>query len=81
MSACPCRGCRSAPERPGFEHIGVGMWLGQGAGYVLLWRRDGWEPLEPDGASLVHGRPLPKTMDEANALATRHARESGHDHP
>lgn len=74
-------GCRSAPARAGFELVGAGVWRGQGAGYTLVKRRHGWDPVAPDGESVARGQVLPATLDGANAAATKHAREAGHGHP
>lgn len=75
---CTC-GC-NAPGEKGFDRITPGQYKGRGAGYLLKKLRLHWTVVAPNGAE-VPAHPLPLTLDEANLLASRHARENGHGHP
>lgn len=72
-------GC-SAPDRAGFDQLGLGVWHGRSAGYTLVKRRLGWDVLSPESES-VQADSLLKSFDEANRAATLHARKAGHVHP
>ena len=67
----------------GFEQSGArGIWIGRGAGYQLVKLEVGWDVLDPRGVGLsLPEDERPQTLDDANALAVRLAREAGHGHP
>lgn len=74
-------GCPCASKPSGFVPTGaVGVWLGQGAGYMLVKSPTRWRVLDPNGLE-IEPHPKADTMDEANSLATKHARAAGHAHP
>lgn len=77
---CTC-GCMA--RGPGFDQSGArGVWVGRGAGYQLVKLAVGWDVLDPRGVGLsLPEDERPQTLDDANALAVRLAREAGHGHP
>lgn len=92
---CKC-GCNQQPARAGFEQVEPGRWKGRGAGYEIRRVLLGWAVRGPNGdiedeqgavdkaqrrSALLAQQPIPTTMDEANMVATLHARAAGHGHP